>query len=468
MGRVKSGCDGVLKLKDSLGEYIAIGEQTSWSLSYSAEANSYRPIGAYYPVRATSNHDWSLSMEGVLDILDDGQVLIDVGECVDFELYPSGEGANEPKYSGTVYIESADTSGSPDDLLPFSASTTGTSTLVAENTWLGDSVAYNITPIADVTGLVVEPDNITINWDAVPGATEYILRYHDGVNNDWDTATSFLTIPLTVTSYVSPIDLDGKTVLVKAFDGCTESENAAIYSVTEFDPASIVGAGDIALILDAADPSTLYQDVLKSTLAGVVEDPVRAIEALPHSGTQCPDMLYVSGSTMVRKADGVSLGANTTVFRSDIFASLGLLNHSNGLTSVAGVYESLEQAGGYFKFQNSGSTGMSRRTNAAGGQFIADYGDAAFQTIVEPRTFGTKKVVAMRGSSSLGKATINGSQIGSDFIIGNPSAGASLIDRVQMGPGAGVSADSILRRYFFINRELTNEEFTNISAWAVA
>ena len=277
MGCVKSGCEGVLKLKNSLGEYLAIGEQTSWSLSYSAEANTYRPIGAYYPHRATSNHDWSLSVDGLLDILDSGQLLIDVGECVDFELYPAGEDANEPKYSGTIYIESADTSGSPDDLLPFSASTTGASTLVAENVWLGDLKTYNITSIDDVAGLTVAGDFITISWSSVDGATGYLLRYHDGNNTDWASAISFVTIPVVSSPFISPLNLEGKTVLIKAVKGCKESDSStSFFAQTEYDPSILFSNGERGDYWDFTDMATLFQDELGTVPVITAGDPIRS------------------------------------------------------------------------------------------------------------------------------------------------------------------------------------------------
>lgn len=241
----KSGCDGVLKLGEVGGPLHIVSEVTSWSISLSANSKEFLAIGRHYPVRGVTSYEWSLTVDGYFEMFDDGQKAIEVGKCKSFELYPIGEGADMPKLSGEIFIDSSDSSGSPDDLIPYSASATGNSTLVSEEFWLGDEVTYNATPIADVTGLLIAGDNLTISWTAVTGATGYLLRYQDGASTDWESATPFLTVPLKNTTYISPFDLVGKTVLVKAVDDCSESPNAATLSPVvcsfEFEDGTAVG-----------------------------------------------------------------------------------------------------------------------------------------------------------------------------------------------------------------------------------
>lgn len=232
-----------------------------------------------------------------------------------------------------------------------------------------------------------------------------------------------------------------------------------------FDPASIVGAGDTALILDFTDRTKTYQDVLKTTPALLDGDPVRAVEPQPHDGIQLPDLLYNTGSNMSLTSDGATLGASSTKMRVDTIGAVGIMDHSNGITIASGVCESLEQGGMYASTKNSGAnTQIFRRQNSAGGQLDCRYGDAPTQIIVADRDFGTFKSLASKGSSTTGGVYEDGVQFGSDFTLVSPTSTGSQIWLIQIGLG---NPDAIIKRYFFINRELTNEEFANINAWVI-
>lgn len=138
---VHVGCNAKIIVKSSgpTDPAILVSELNNFSLTYSVPANEFRPLGAYYPVRGTSNSDWSLSLSGYFDQLDPGQNELSAGQEVFFEVWPLGDDLplTDPLMRGTCYIDSLDTSGSPDDLLPLSISSTGSSELEAINTFIG-------------------------------------------------------------------------------------------------------------------------------------------------------------------------------------------------------------------------------------------------------------------------------------------------------------------------------------------
>ena len=139
---VNTGCNAkiIVKATGPSDPAILISELNSWSISYSVPAREFRPLGAYYPTRGTSRADWSLSVSGYFDNLDPGQNEMIAGEERYFEIYPMGdaEPITDPIMSGICYIDSSDTSGTPDDLLNLKISATGSSTLVAVNTFIGE------------------------------------------------------------------------------------------------------------------------------------------------------------------------------------------------------------------------------------------------------------------------------------------------------------------------------------------
>ena len=92
--------------------------------------------------RGISAADWTLSLSGYFDNLDNGQNLLNAGALRYFEIYPNGDLTPnvDPVLSGLCYIESLDSSGSPDDLIPLSISAKGTSELEAINTFIGEQV----------------------------------------------------------------------------------------------------------------------------------------------------------------------------------------------------------------------------------------------------------------------------------------------------------------------------------------
>lgn len=230
-----------------------------------------------------------------------------------------------------------------------------------------------------------------------------------------------------------------------------------------FDPTTLVGVGDTALIIDPTDRSTMFQDVLKTAFASTTGDPVRAIVPLAHAGTQCPDMLAISSTLIVTDA-GVSTGGMLSVLRSDLDGTIGTRDFSNGGTIVVGVIESIEQRATYWDAEFSGTTALARRSIADGDQMNVRYADSAFQAVAGvPRgTFPTVSDLVLTGDSSTGKFYRDGVQYGSDFSVGNPSAGNSLIYGIDIGRG---TIEGQVIRSFWIDRELSVEDLLQVCTW---
>lgn len=138
-----AGCNAKIIVKDSgPGDpAILVSELNSWSIDYSFTPREFRGLGAYYPVRGISAADWSLSLSGYFDHTDPGQNEIRAGTEKYFEVYPIGDGdpPNDPIMRGTCYIDSVDSSASPDDLISVNFSATGNSELEAINTFIGNT-----------------------------------------------------------------------------------------------------------------------------------------------------------------------------------------------------------------------------------------------------------------------------------------------------------------------------------------
>lgn len=139
---VFAGCNAKIIVKESgPGDpAILISELNSWSINYSFQAQEFRPIGAYYPIRGISAADWSLSLSGYFDNTDVGQSEINAGKEYYFEVFPIGDDdpPNDPQMSGTCFVSGLDTSASPDDLISLGINLSGSSELEALNTFIGD------------------------------------------------------------------------------------------------------------------------------------------------------------------------------------------------------------------------------------------------------------------------------------------------------------------------------------------
>jgi len=137
---VLTGCEGLVYLYEVENDpLVFVGEINSWSISYSLSADEFRPLGQYYPNRGISAADWSFSFSGYLDPTDPGQTLLNAGKLLYFKIYPEGDDEpTKPAAFGRVYVESVDTSGSPEELVSLSFNGTGSSLLETENWNFGD------------------------------------------------------------------------------------------------------------------------------------------------------------------------------------------------------------------------------------------------------------------------------------------------------------------------------------------
>lgn len=134
------GCDALIELSAvGAGTPFAVSNSNSWALNFAKPARTFTPLGGFFPKRAVKGSQWSVSLAGYFDYFDDGQALLNPGNEVDITIWPSGKDTGRPYHFGTIYLEDANTSGSPDDLIPFSASATGASNLQYDETWLGDT-----------------------------------------------------------------------------------------------------------------------------------------------------------------------------------------------------------------------------------------------------------------------------------------------------------------------------------------
>jgi len=136
-----AGCEGIVLLSlDETGPAQIVGELTSWSVTFGFNADEFRALGSYYPNRGISAADWSFSFSGYFDPTDPGQSLIAAGTILYCKILPIGDGtpATDPEMKGFIYIDSLDSSGSPDDLLSLSFNGKGSSPLIATNTFIGE------------------------------------------------------------------------------------------------------------------------------------------------------------------------------------------------------------------------------------------------------------------------------------------------------------------------------------------
>lgn len=256
---IQTGCGGVLKF-GTPNNLQYVDEVLSWTVSIDPDTKEFRPVGQYYSVRRTDVYNWSLSVNGHWLMFDPGQNAMSIGQCIDFELWPIGEGAGKPNWSGTVYVDSLNTSGSADEVIPFDASMTGASILRSENIYITDERNDTSSAVGNVQNLFVAQDSRTITWDAVSGATGYELRYQNGNNTDWITATKLTSLPVSNNGLFSPIDLNEKTLLIKAIDQYSVSAVAAtLYvSIIPLVSGEWVLSGELGETVSASRTGTLY------------------------------------------------------------------------------------------------------------------------------------------------------------------------------------------------------------------
>jgi hypothetical protein len=138
---VLNGCTGKIFISETENDpFVFVGELNSWSVNFGFTADAFRPLGGYYPNRGISASNWSFSFAGYFDPTDPGQSLLAAGVLRYCKVYPIGDNAptTDPIIEGYIYIESLDSSGSPDDLLSLSFSGTGSSPLIATNSYIGE------------------------------------------------------------------------------------------------------------------------------------------------------------------------------------------------------------------------------------------------------------------------------------------------------------------------------------------
>ncbi len=104
----------------------------SWGVELSIASHDQTPVNSKFARHKTGLQQWSLTIEGVCDIEDQGTERIVVGASVDIELYPGGDDYDQRKITGTATITSLSDAGSSDSILTFSAQLQGQGELKRE------------------------------------------------------------------------------------------------------------------------------------------------------------------------------------------------------------------------------------------------------------------------------------------------------------------------------------------------
>lgn len=231
-----------------------------------------------------------------------------------------------------------------------------------------------------------------------------------------------------------------------------------------FDPSSLVLPSDHAGIYDFSDSSRRWQDLGKTTPALLPGDPVRAIEGQPHGGLQIPDIVLTGGAPGLVSDSGLGINAgNTAIYRSDIFGTYGILNHSNGVTVCLGAVDSNTGSARLFTLQfSSGTTGF---IQDAGGTMATRYGESTLQNPVVPRLDGQLRSYSINGDNSSGKFFVDGAQVGSDFTLSSATTGNSQIDQLRTLTG---SFSFEYRKVFFVGRGQSDAVRASLEEWSVS
>jgi hypothetical protein len=203
-----------------------------------------------------------------------------------------------------------------------------------------------IKALSTVTGLVVALDNLTVSWNEVEGAEGYILKCHVGNNTDWGSASEFPNMPVESLSHVSPIDLDGKTVLIKAVKGDIESNVAAslFYEAPSTGGGFEFGATDAQAAM--LDPNAIALPLISTNRGRFIMTPTvdtrsrlqvqDTVDAIPF-----PAGSYVlpanTNSTVALEMDVLLPDLTGLGYQGSLFAALGYFNPAGAEQALAFV-----------------------------------------------------------------------------------------------------------------------------------
>lgn len=118
-----TGTGGVVKVAASGGSVANVTEVRSYSFDASADVIEDTVMGDTARTYKASLKNTTMSIETYWDETDStGQMVLDEGAEIDFELYPTGTGSGETYYSGSGVVTSRSISGSFDGMVEASYS----------------------------------------------------------------------------------------------------------------------------------------------------------------------------------------------------------------------------------------------------------------------------------------------------------------------------------------------------------
>ena len=133
--RIK-GCEGSLHLTDSESALQLVADTQNMTITETAETETVNIHGTCAAQTLSSTTSYEVSFDGMLSTTDVGQVIIEIGDTVDWTWYmtsdQTGTGAS---YSGSFVVNSVEKSMPADGRASFSISASGDGTLVKTNTW---------------------------------------------------------------------------------------------------------------------------------------------------------------------------------------------------------------------------------------------------------------------------------------------------------------------------------------------
>jgi len=108
----------------------AVAEVTSFSFEQTSDTAESTAIGDTDRTYIATLKQYTASIEGHFDPADtNGQLALDAGSELSFEIFPTGETSGDKKYSGTGIVTSFSVNDSLGDMVSFSVSVQGTGAL---------------------------------------------------------------------------------------------------------------------------------------------------------------------------------------------------------------------------------------------------------------------------------------------------------------------------------------------------
>ena len=114
----KKGSSGLVKVAATGGSVANIAEVRSYTIDTQAETVEDTVMGDTSRTYQSSLKTATLSVECYWDESDtNGQLVLDEGATIDFELYPTGSGSGETYYSGSGIVTSKSITASFDGMV---------------------------------------------------------------------------------------------------------------------------------------------------------------------------------------------------------------------------------------------------------------------------------------------------------------------------------------------------------------